>query len=169
MSLAPQVTVRLNCGSPLMRDRSFYGITVTQFLGAFNDNFYKQLMLLLALPVAPGALDQQQIVTIVFALPFVLFSGIAMQAVNSFGRKQLNCSMFQTSIMTACIGIGIAFGSVLAGKSSRGKTADARVVRWGVCGIFSTLVLMAISLPSTQLGGMQFLLYIVGRPLLALV
>ena len=36
----------------LLVDRSFWGIIVTQFLGAFNDNLYKQLMLLLALPVA---------------------------------------------------------------------------------------------------------------------
>jgi hypothetical protein len=77
MSLAPRINVEVNGGSELTRDRSFFGITATQFLGAFNDNFYKQLMLLLAIPVVPGALDQQQVATIVFALPFVLFSGIA--------------------------------------------------------------------------------------------
>lgn len=338
------------------RDRSFFGITATQFLGAFNDNFYKQLMLLLAIPVVPGALDQQQVATIVFALPFVLFSGIAghlsdkysksrvivlakaaeigimglgligflmygatgyrgllavlflmgihsaffgpskygilpelfpskdlpkangiilmttflaiifgtvsagflgdllvepgqslvdaapqlwigsmicigiavagtwtslwirpvpachpslvlkpdswavsrttikllihdrplvgavlatsvfwlvsgiaMQAVNNFGRTQLKCSMLETSIMTACIGIGIALGSVLAGRFSRGSY-DTRIVRWGICGIFSTLVLMAVSLPSTQSGGSQhFLGYHGSLPVLVML
>ena len=29
----------------LARDRSFFGITLTQFLGAFNDNFFKQAVL----------------------------------------------------------------------------------------------------------------------------
>lgn len=29
------------------RDRSFYGLGVSQFLGAFNDNLFKQLVLLL--------------------------------------------------------------------------------------------------------------------------
>ncbi|MDX1930102.1 MAG: MFS transporter [Pirellulaceae bacterium] len=322
----------------LTHDPSFYGVTITQFLGAFNDNLFKQLMLLLAIPVAPGALDQQQVATIVFALPFVLFSGIAgflsdryskrtvivsakvaeigimilgmvgfllyessgyggllivlflmgvhsaffgpskygilpelfpgtdlprangivlmttflaiiagtvvagwiggflvdpakplaeaapqlwigsaiclgiaimgtwtslwirpvspaqpnlvlkldslavsratirlmshdrplvgavlatsvfwlvsgiaIQAVNSFGRNQLNCSMLETSIMTACIGIGIACGSVLAGRFSKG-TANPSVVRWGICGIFSALVLMSVCLPSHQSG-----------------
>ncbi len=53
--------------STLMRDRSFYGITITQFLGAFNDNLFKQLMLLLAIPALPGMPDQQQIATIIFA------------------------------------------------------------------------------------------------------
>ncbi|MFO0941063.1 MAG: MFS transporter [Pirellulales bacterium] len=37
---------------PLFSDQSFWGLMVTQFLGAFNDNLYKQLMLLLALPAA---------------------------------------------------------------------------------------------------------------------
>ncbi|XZE32555.1 MFS transporter [Pirellulaceae bacterium SH501] len=318
----------------LSRDRSFYGITLTQFLGAFNDNFFKQLMLLLAIPVAPGSLDQQQVATIVFALPFVLFSGlagylsdryskrrvivfakiaeigimflgllgflfygvsgytglllvlafmgthsaffgpskygilpelfpnrelakangivlmttfiaiisgtvvagwigsllvgpdqplidaaprlwvgsaigmglamigawtslwirpvppaqpklvlqkdswfvsrttlqllfqdrpligailassvfwlvsgIAMQAVNSFGMKQLECGTLSTSIMTASIGVGIAAGSIVAAKLSRG-CADGKVVRWGIIGIFLSLVIMSISLPS---------------------
>jgi len=88
---------------------------------------------------------------------FCLVSGIAIQTVNSFGMTQLNCNMLGTSIMTACIGIGIAIGSVLAGKFSHGTT-DARVVRWGICGIFATLVLMALSWPSTQSGGSQHLL-----------
>ena len=34
-------------GTPLSRDISFWGMSITQFLGAFNDNLYKQLMLLL--------------------------------------------------------------------------------------------------------------------------
>lgn len=69
---------------PLFRDRSFWGIAITQFLGAFNDNVFKQIVLLLALPtVAAGAdaiskgQDQQGWATFVFSLPFVLFSGLA--------------------------------------------------------------------------------------------
>ena len=70
---------------------------------------------------------------------------------------QLHCNMLETGIMTACIGIGIAIGSVLACKFSNGTT-DARVVRWGICGIFATLVLMALYWPSTQLNRSQHLL-----------
>ncbi len=74
----------------LFADRSFWGMTCTQFLGAFNDNLYKQLMLLLAIPVAAAGLaaaagegggesgsDVQGWATLVFSLPFVLFSGYA--------------------------------------------------------------------------------------------
>jgi acyl-[acyl-carrier-protein]-phospholipid O-acyltransferase/long-chain-fatty-acid--[acyl-carrier-protein] ligase len=37
---------------PLNRDSSFWGMAATQFLGAFNDNLFKQLVLLLATPTA---------------------------------------------------------------------------------------------------------------------
>ena len=66
--------------TPLLRDRSFIGITATQFLGAFNDNLFKQLMLLLAIPassVAASSGDRQAVATIVFAFPFILCSGYA--------------------------------------------------------------------------------------------
>ncbi|MFO0915144.1 MAG: MFS transporter [Pirellulales bacterium] len=341
MTIERRIAAELNGRSGLTQDRSFFGITTTQFLGAFNDHFFKQLMLLLAIPAAPGALDQQQVATIVFALPFVLFSGfdgyvsdryskrrvivtaktaeigimalgmigflaygttgyhglllvlflmgvhsaffgpnkygilpelfastdlpkangvvlmttflaiifgtvaagflgdslipagqaivdaapklwvgsaicvgiaitgtwtslwirpvapahpdlalkpeswavsratvsmllkdrpligavlassvfwmvsgIAIQAVNSFGVKQLNCGMLETSTLTASIGIGIALGSVLAGRLS-GGTANPRVVRWGICGIFATLALMSVSLPYGQMGAVR--------------
>ncbi len=75
----------------LFQDNSFWGMISTQFLGAFNDNLYKQLMLLLAIPMAAGAVvagaeaangagggtDTQGWATFVFSLPFVLFSGFA--------------------------------------------------------------------------------------------
>ncbi len=59
----------------LYHDRSFWGMTITQFLGAFNDNLFKQLMLLLALKVAVA--DRQPIAMLVFSAPFLLFSGFA--------------------------------------------------------------------------------------------
>ncbi|MEM7473911.1 MAG: MFS transporter [Planctomycetota bacterium] len=69
----------------LLADRSFLGMISTQFLGAFNDNLYKQLMLLMAVPVVVAGAnaaggessDLQGWAGLVFSLPFVLFSGIA--------------------------------------------------------------------------------------------
>jgi MFS family permease len=76
--------------SPLMHDRSFWGMTATQFLGAFNDNLFKQLLLLLLLSVSAvaaagsaeasseaGGEDMQWVAMFVFALPVVMFSGFA--------------------------------------------------------------------------------------------
>ncbi|MEM6654544.1 MAG: MFS transporter [Planctomycetota bacterium] len=72
---------------PLMRDGAFWGMNATQFLGAFNDNLFKQLLLLVATPTvaqiaaakAAGepAADRQAEAMIVFAFAFLIFSGIA--------------------------------------------------------------------------------------------
>jgi MFS family permease len=73
----------------IFRDRSFWGLTISQFLGAFNDNLFKQLVLLLCLDysrqaaVAEGldpslAGDRYSFLALVaFAIPWLLLSGIA--------------------------------------------------------------------------------------------
>ena len=80
---------------PLLKDRSFWGLALTQFLGAFNDNVFKQIVLLLALPVAAGAgamqnsEDMQGWATFVFSLPFVLFSGFAGYLSDRFSKAPI--------------------------------------------------------------------------------
>jgi acyl-[acyl-carrier-protein]-phospholipid O-acyltransferase/long-chain-fatty-acid--[acyl-carrier-protein] ligase len=63
------------------RDRSFHGLAISQFLGAFNDNLFKQLVLLLCVDQAratgKGAADLQPLAMVVFAVPWLLFSGLA--------------------------------------------------------------------------------------------
>ncbi len=78
----------------LFADRSFWGMTFTQFLGAFNDNLYKQLMLLLAVPIAVAAAgapnageDVQGWATLVFSLPFVLLSGLTGFLSDKFSKQ----------------------------------------------------------------------------------
>lgn len=74
----------------LKRDPAFLGITCTQLLGAFNDNVFKQLLVLyyIDLAVKAATLDSsvdaaqlattyQSVAFMVFSLPFVLFSGVA--------------------------------------------------------------------------------------------
>ncbi len=80
---------------PLMSDKSFWGMTATQFLGAFNDNLFKQLMLLLAVPIvvagaqASDSTDQQGLATIVFSLPFLLFSGYAGYLSDRYRKRSV--------------------------------------------------------------------------------
>lgn len=63
---------------PLMKDRSFWGLNLTQFLGAFNDNLFKQLVMLLCLDqVHKGGKDLQGLAMALFAVPFIIFSGYA--------------------------------------------------------------------------------------------
>jgi acyl-[acyl-carrier-protein]-phospholipid O-acyltransferase/long-chain-fatty-acid--[acyl-carrier-protein] ligase len=66
---------------PLSRDPAFWGMTLTQFLGAFNDNVFKQLVLLIGLDYARlrGLTGDpyQTYAQGLFAMAFVLFSGLA--------------------------------------------------------------------------------------------
>jgi MFS family permease len=82
---------------PLAMNRSFIGLSITQFLGAFNDNLYKQIILLLAVPLAITAQetagdskqadDVQGWATLIFALPFVLFSGYAGFLSDKYSKR----------------------------------------------------------------------------------
>ena len=69
----------------LYRDRSFWGLTVTQFLGAFNDNLFKQLMLLLSLKVAIQ--DRQPIAMAAFSAPFLICSGLAGYLSERYSKR----------------------------------------------------------------------------------
>jgi len=64
---------------PLARDPAFRGMVATQFLGAFNDNVFKQMVLLVVVDYAIGtdAQTYQPWAQGAFALPFVLLSGFA--------------------------------------------------------------------------------------------
>jgi MFS family permease len=82
---------------------SFVGYIATQFLGAFNDNLFKQLMLLLAIPTVGQAVDQavndggdvagggdlQGIATIVFGIPFVIFGGLAGYLADRYSKRRV--------------------------------------------------------------------------------
>ncbi len=62
----------------LAADPSFWGTTATQFLGAFNDNIFKQLLLLVAVGQAlqgETETDYQGVAMILFAIPFVVLAG----------------------------------------------------------------------------------------------
>lgn len=79
MSDTPQ-TDSLELPATLWRDSSFWGMTATQFLGAFNDNLYKQAALLVCTDLAlreHSQVDLQDVAMGLFALPFVMFSGFA--------------------------------------------------------------------------------------------
>ncbi len=80
---------------PLSRDTSFWGMAATQFLGAFNDNLFKQLILLLATPAAAKmaadgrAEDQQWAAMFVFAASFLIFSGFAGFLSDRFSKRPI--------------------------------------------------------------------------------
>ena len=77
----------MNQYPPLIRDRAFWGITLTQFLGAFNDNVFKMMLLLICADYvadlnsdksgSPYFDPYQTSASMMFAIAFVIFSGFA--------------------------------------------------------------------------------------------
>ncbi len=90
----------------LYADRSFWGMTVTQFFGAFNDNLFKQLILLLSISTAVESGgkdfdDQQWLPMLVFAAPFLLLTGIAGFFSDKFGKRGIiiGCKVAEVVVM----------------------------------------------------------------------
>jgi acyl-[acyl-carrier-protein]-phospholipid O-acyltransferase/long-chain-fatty-acid--[acyl-carrier-protein] ligase len=88
---------------PLSRDRGFWGMTATQFLGAFNDNLFKQLILLLCIDFATTSGDQQGTAAALFALPFVLFSGFGGYLSDRLSKRSIIvlCKVVEIAVMLA--------------------------------------------------------------------
>jgi len=80
--------------SNLLRSRFFMPFFVTQFLGAFNDNIFKNTLMLL---IAFSAIEQMglgintvmNLAAGLFILPYFLFSGIAGQVTDSHEKSAL--------------------------------------------------------------------------------
>ena len=91
----------------LSRDAAFHGMTMTQFLGAFNDNLYKALLLFLCVDFAKTAKANgdfyQSMAQIMFALPFVLFSGYAGFLSDRFSKRTIMvlCKIGEILVMLA--------------------------------------------------------------------
>ena len=66
---------------------SFIAMAATYFLGAFNDNFFKQAALLLAVTV--GMSELQSSATMLFSLPFMLFSAYAGWFADRFSKGKV--------------------------------------------------------------------------------
>ena len=118
---------------PLMRDRSFWGMGATQFLGAFNDNLFKQLLLLLATPaaaeLAAGAgEDRQGQATAVFGAAFLIFSGFAGWLADRTSKRTLIIASKVAEI--AVMGLGLV--------------AFLWYETYGLNGLFCVLFLMGV-------------------------
>ncbi len=98
---------------PLKRDRAFWGITATQFLGAFNDNVFKMLLMLIcadyvkAQQGAAGANPYfdpyQTTASLLFAFAFVMFSGFAGYLSDRYEKKTIVvlCKVAEILVMAA--------------------------------------------------------------------
>ncbi|MEQ8768449.1 MAG: MFS transporter [Planctomycetota bacterium] len=83
------------------RNRSFLRFLGTQALGAFNDNVFKQLVLLLSLGYIAAGTEFQTVVQFLFALPFLIFSGFAGDLSDRFSKGSLMvaCKVAEIGVM----------------------------------------------------------------------
>ncbi|HUQ70734.1 MAG TPA: MFS transporter [Planctomycetaceae bacterium] len=83
--------------------RSFWALNITQFLGAFNDNLFKQLVLLVAVKLAVDNRENnlQGVAMFVFSLPFVLLSGVCGVLSDRISKRTIivSCKVLEIVIM----------------------------------------------------------------------
>jgi acyl-[acyl-carrier-protein]-phospholipid O-acyltransferase/long-chain-fatty-acid--[acyl-carrier-protein] ligase len=110
----------------------FWPFLLTQFLGAFNDNVYKIVLLFIAadlgLGVGAGG-GYLSLVGAVFVLPYVLFSGYAGHLADAFDKRRV---LIVTKSLEVVAMIGAA-GAFLMGR------IEAMLVVLFVMGLQSTL------------------------------
>jgi len=106
---------------PLGKDPSFIGMTATQFLGAFNDNLYKQLLLLIALDYKNlRGLEHdpyQTYATLAFSIPFVLLSGFGGFISDKLRKRSVVvfCKVLEIVVMMAAV---LAFSTGTIGSEA---------------------------------------------------
>jgi 1-acyl-sn-glycerol-3-phosphate acyltransferase len=101
---------------PLIKSRRFGPFFFTQFLGAFNDNVFRQALILLIASGVVGAVEintQNNIALAMFILPFFLFSAFAGQIADKFDKAMLirRIKLAEIMIMLAA-SIGFFFDAV---------------------------------------------------------
>ncbi len=78
----------------LLKERRFLPYFITQSLGAFNDNVYKNTLLILVAFAAPHSISMStdlfiNIAAALFILPFFLFSAFAGELTDNFEKSRL--------------------------------------------------------------------------------
>jgi acyl-[acyl-carrier-protein]-phospholipid O-acyltransferase / long-chain-fatty-acid--[acyl-carrier-protein] ligase len=97
-----------------LRKRSYWALIVTQFLGAFNDNAYKMIVLLL---VSAGVVSTQggtkytSGATATFAVAYILFSAFAGYLADRYSKRRI----IILSKLAEIAVMGLAFLALLAG------------------------------------------------------
>ncbi|ELV7515355.1 MFS transporter [Photobacterium damselae] len=105
--------------SSLLRKQRFLPYFLTQALGAFNDNVYKNVLLILIAFAAPGALPFSSDLAIniaagLFILPFFLFSASAGVLSDIYDKAQImRIVKFAEIIIMACAAIAFITQSYL--------------------------------------------------------
>jgi len=81
--------------------RSFQQLVLTQFLTVFNDNLFKQTVLLLAIALQGESGNGQSLAQALFSLPFILFAVVAGDCADRFPKRDviLWCKWLEVVVM----------------------------------------------------------------------
>ncbi|MEY3173243.1 MAG: hypothetical protein RLZZ436_1157 [Planctomycetota bacterium] len=122
--------------------RAFFSFLTAQFLGAFNDNYFKQLVLLVcvgASAVPAGAAGDttpwKEIAMAAFALPFVLFSGIGGFLSDRCSKRTVIVGCKVAEIAIVSVGLGL----LLVPGLSRSVQLSSLVAMLGLMGTHSAI------------------------------
>tara|TARA_B110000211_G_scaffold123331_1_gene142257 strand:- start:1473 stop:3380 length:1908 start_codon:yes stop_codon:yes gene_type:complete len=103
----------------LLKTRRFAPFFLTQFLGAFNDNVYKNsLMAMITFGLLSSTLDlslMNNIGAMLFILPFFLFSALAGQLSDKYEKSYLIRRIKLLEIVIMCLGAITFYFSMTAG------------------------------------------------------
>ena len=90
----------------ILKDRGFFCFFWTQFLGAFNDNFYKIIVTLVALDIpASGGIQYIPLIGGLFILPFLLFSGYAGYLADVHSKRKILIAIKVFEIFAMALGL----------------------------------------------------------------
>ncbi|MFZ4761338.1 MAG: acyl-[ACP]--phospholipid O-acyltransferase [Alphaproteobacteria bacterium] len=95
------------------RSQRFLPLFITQLLGAFNDNFYKNALLMLITYQLSGQSGIVAIASAVFILPFFLFSAFAGQLADKLDRALISRSVKLVEIAIMLLAIPAIFSGYL--------------------------------------------------------
>lgn len=93
--------------------RPFNAFLTAQFLGAFNDNYFKQLVLLVcagataAGSTSGGSFPWKELAMAAFALPFVLFSGLGGYLSDRCSKRSVIVGCKVAEIGIVAVGLGV--------------------------------------------------------------
>ncbi len=102
----------------LLKVKRFLPLFLTQFLGAFNDNVYKNaLVILMTYTLATaGRMNTEILITLaagIFILPFFLFSATAGQLADKFEKtKLIRYTKIAEIVLMLLVGFGFYFQSI---------------------------------------------------------
>ena len=90
----------------ILKNRGFFCFFWTQFLGAFNDNFYKIIVTLVALDIpSGGGIQYIPLIGGLFILPFLLFSGYAGHFADVYSKRNVLVAVKVFEIFAMALGL----------------------------------------------------------------